>query len=187
MAAIVTQSNMSGFPGGVPGDNYNSIGILDRSFYLDSAYQGSTISVNLGFTVQEPGLLNSIETFPVISVTPTFTNINGLVPTILSSSSVRISGTIINVFGDEYYNFLMRTLQTRTLPAINSEDYLALIEYHPPATKEVLRNYGFTVVYGPGSALSPGGSLTVTMSQYIYWNYYVSLNTFQTTLATGEI
>lgn len=192
MAVVITKLNMSGFPSGIPGDAYAGItedGGAPSQLLIPSVYQGSTFSIDIKFEVKEIISETEFEFLPVISVTPTA--VSGITQTILPDSdplsvTIRVSGTLTGVFPDEYYNFLMRDLQVRTLPAINSEDYIAVVEYHAPATKHVEKTYSFNVVWGAG-LLGMAGSSTITITQNVYWNYSVSINTFTAVLATGEI
>jgi hypothetical protein len=188
MAAVIEKSNMSGFPSGIPGDAYAGItedGGSPSQLLIPSVYQGSTWAIDLKFKIKELLMSEEYEFLPVTSVTP-LTAVTGITQTQIGNDTVRLSGTLLNVFPDEYYNFLMRDLQIRTLPAINSEDYLAVVEYHAPATKHVEKTYSFNVVWGPGiEALAGNANFTIT--QNVYWNYSVSIGTFTAVLATGEI
>lgn len=204
MTVYVDFLNLSGFPSGIPGDAYAGIGedggVLP-SYLMPSAYQGSTVSVDIKFTVKYPDssdpLGELMVSVPVKSVTA-LTNVTPigmsfvkLTDTDPLSETHRFSGTYTNVFLDEYYKFKMRDLQEKVLPAINNEDYLALFDYNPPPTKHILKSYQFLVEWdssldGLGIPI-PSGEETITITQNLYWNYSTSIATFQQVLSTGEL
>lgn len=184
---VINRLNMTGFPSGIPGDYY-----FDpvEQLLIPSVYQGTTFSIDVQFKVRYPIIGETFGYLPVISVTP-LTSVPGITQNILEDSdpnsvTIRMSGTLLNVFTDEYYNFLMRNLQVLTLPAINNEDYLAVVEYHPPATKRIEKNYSFNVVWGSGPS-TPAGNSNAIVIQNVYWNYSVGISLFNAVLATGEI
>lgn len=206
MTVYVEQLNQTGFPSGIPGDAYSGIaedGGVAPSYLIRSAYQGSTVSVDLKFTVQYPDSMDPLGLLmidvPVTEVT-CLTDASSVgitivrkpeTPTDSLSETFTLAGTYVNVFPNEYYKFKMEDLQELVLPALNSEDYLALFDYNPPPTKHIVKSYSFLVKWdasidGMGLPLAAGEE-TVTLTQNIYWNYYTSMATFNQVLATGKV
>lgn len=199
MSLIITYSEMSGFPEGIPGDYYSSFdsgggggpgGGSEANgppkTLIKSVYQGSTYSVKISF--KGPNPLD-----PPDPVTPTYvdatdvscsTDISAFGLSIVKTSpnSLVLSGTASNVFPNEYYQFLLKNLQVVVLPAINNEEYLSVVKYNTPEPKETSKTYTVTVTYPDitGSIVA-----SVNLEQYFYWNYGVSIAAFTQAVSKG--
>ena len=186
---------MTGFPGDIPGDYYNNFSVGGGpngesnsvpQTLLQSVYQGSTYSVKISF--KGPNPLDPPETEHPTYVDATdvscSTNLSAFGLSIVKTSpnSLVLSGTASNVFPNEYYAFLLKNLQVVVLPAINNEEYLSVVKYNVPEPKETSKNYLITVTY-PGVT----GSIVenVTLEQYFYWNYGVSIAAFTQAVSKG--
>jgi hypothetical protein len=197
MSLFITYSEMTGFPGGIPGDYYNSFAENSGGpggessggppqTLIQSVYQGSTYSVKISFKgpnpldppgTENPTYVDATDVSCSTNVTP-----YGLSIVKTSPNSLVLSGTATNVFDNEYYAFLLKNLQVVVLPAINNEEYLSVVKYNVPDTKETSKSYSVTVTYPDvtGSIIE-----TVNLQQYFYWNYSVSLATFSQTVSKG--
>lgn len=196
MYITIDQLNPVGIPSGIPGDDRAGIledGGVIPSNILYSVYQGSTFSIDIKFSVVYPGIFETdpTEYAPIISVVPVsdVTDIN-LSFTVLSEDTIRISGTPVGVFPGEYYTFLMSDRTTAILPPINNRDYLALIDYTPPSITNTSRDYKFHVVWGELIGSLNGvsaGEADFTVTQNFYFNYSISIQSFEISLSKGKL
>lgn len=198
MSLIVTYSEMTGFPGYIPGDYYNSFdsgggdhgsgGNAVPQTLLQSVYQGSTYSVKISFKGPNPNDPPNAQTRTYVDATDVSCSTDlssyGLSIVKTSPNSMVLSGTATNVFPNEYYSFLLKNLQVVVLPAINNEEYLSVVKYNTPEPKETSKNYVFTVTY-PGGLFGASIVESITLQQYFYWNYYTSIATFRQAVSKG--
>ena len=112
----LTQSNASGFVDITPRDPL-STEINDASplaadylqWHIPSINEGGTYSIDLTANVQYfDAMLTPLGYLPVrtISTSYNFGN-NGMTANVISNDTIRLSGTFINAFLDQYYEFVL--------------------------------------------------------------------------------
>jgi len=196
MTLRITYSDMTGFPVDIPGDYYTSFSITAAESggtggppqtLIPSVYQGNTYSVKISFEGPNPLDPPGTETPTYVNATnvscSTDVSAYGLSIVKTSANSLVLSGTATNVFENEYYQFLLKNLQLAVLPAINNSEYLSVVRYNPPTTKETSKAYSVTVTY-PGPTETPIVE-SVNLEQYFYWNYTVSIAAFTQAVSKG--
>jgi hypothetical protein len=189
---IVTTSNIFGMPAISPDPigffTEEGQGAYAADKYLPSIYQGTTFSIDLTFSIEYSALLGGvIGTLPAESVTSYFDfNIHGITTTYLSNNVIRLSGTYVNAFTDEYYNFVLKDMSQAILLPTTDEDFLALIEYNMPNPVTIENHYLFDAV-GPLEYTSPTPTTTVSgdMFQWIVWKYPPTVTTILDLVSRG--
>jgi len=179
MIIITTVTSSTGLPlSPIPGNA--SPGEIPGSV-LPSVYGGSPFQLTVAFEVKPDGLSPS---YDLLSVTPT-TDLSaiGINVSAISSSSVLISGNVVNVFPGEFYRFLLRSGTEVNLPPINSEDWVTLTGWGIPSVIESSSTYNFSIVYDD---LVTTSTVSTSSKQLFFWNFDGSLNTFKNLLSQGE-
>lgn len=187
----LTQSNAVGFVSIVPQDPL-SLEINDDDplsddyveWHIPSIYESTTYSIELTVNVDyldtsplPPLPPTFIGTLPVRSISTSydFAN-NGMTANILSSNSVRLSGTFVNAFLDQYYEFVLEDNSlVQMAPNVNST-FKALVEYEMP--DNTLIDFGFpfefTVNTEFSSAVTTADSKDV--GQWVVWEFNTAAN-----------
>ena len=189
---VVTQSNITGFSAVSPDPisilTEEGFGALAAATYLPSIYQGATISIDLKFDIEYIGALDIVEgILPAESVTSYFNfSSHGLTTTYISNNLIRIAGTYVNAFTDEYYSFVLNDMSVVTLPATTNVDFLALVEYNMPNPVTIKNEYLFDAV-GRTDFASPTPTSTVSgeMFQWVVWNYVPTVSTVLNLVTEG--
>ena len=135
MSANVTVvlSSETGFSSGIPSDAYGFITdpiLLSRA--LKSAWEGSTISVDISYSAEVDLDGTGNLTSAVISNNQSSYDFAavGLTYTKLTDSTARISGKTANLFPGAYYRFRMPDGTFKVLPPDTTEEFYALVEYN---------------------------------------------------------
>ncbi len=162
----------------IPGDAES--GELSGSVF-PSVYGGSLFQLTVAFEVKPDELSPP---YDLLSVTPT-TDLSaiGINVSAISSSSVLISGNVVNVFPGEFYRFLLRSGTEVNLPPINSEDWVTLTGWGIPTVIESSSTYNFDIVYDD---LVTTSTVSTSSVQLFFWNFNGSLNTFKNLIDQGE-
>lgn len=190
MAANVTVSfsNESGFPTGqIPSDEYNFITdpiLLSRA--VKSAWEGSTISVDISYTAEaDDGTGNNV--VAVVSNNKTTYDFEaiGLTYTKLSASTARISGKTANLFPGSYYRFRMPDGTFKILPPDTTEDFYALVEYKMPSPVRRLETYPVTITV-EAAGIEPKQNVTIDLTEWHYWRYNSAVATVKDLVARGK-
>jgi hypothetical protein len=189
---VVTQSNITGFSAVSPDPiailTEEGFGVLAAATYLPSIYQGATISIDLEFNIEYIGALDIVEgVLPAQNVTSYFNFSNhGLTATYISNNLIRIAGTYVNAFTDEYYNFVLKDMSQAILLPTTDEDFLALIEYNMPNPVTIKNEYLFDAVGRTDFASpTPTSSISGEMFQWIVWNYTPTVSTILSLVDEG--
>lgn len=146
-----------------------------------SVYGGSPFQLNVSFEVKPDEFSPS---YNILSVTSTIdlTSI-GIEVSTASSSSVIISGNVVNVFPGEFYKFLLRNRTELNLPPINSEDWVTVTGWGIPTIIETGTTYVFDITYDD---LGIPTSISTSSTQLFFWSFDSSLNTFKSLIDQGE-
>jgi hypothetical protein len=188
----VSYSEQVGFPAGIPGDRYPTFsedGLALPANLIQSVYQGTTFSVKVSFKVLDELLSTEdvpVYVFPTSVTCTTNTAAFGIDAQSSSASSMTLSGTAVRLFDDEFYTYLTKPNETLTLSAINNtevEDFLSVVNYQEPASKEVSVTYKFNINYTDSSNIPK--TATKSIQQYIYWNYAISMASFSVEVGKG--
>jgi len=192
MTVKVTQLNPSGF-GAVAGDPLAAIaedGSTAYSNFIPTVYEAATFSIDLQFQ----GSYASAATPPVITLEnatavtlTTDVAINGLVATKPNVYTYRISGAYANAFPNSYYQFIMQDYSLKVLPPTTTEDWIALIRYQMPSPTSIQKDILFTVTIPPDPLLGGAPTTeTVTMSQWVFWNFASARASIINLVSEGE-
>ena len=177
MTVKVTQLNPSGF-GAVAGDPLAAItedGSTAYSNFIPTVYEAATFSIDLQFqgsyaSAAEPPVI-TLENATAVTLTTNLA-INGLVATKPNVYTYRISGAYANAFTNSYYQFIMQDYSLKVLPPTTTEDWIALIRYQMPSPTSIQKDILFTVTIPPDPLLGGAPTTeTVTMSQWVFWNF----------------
>lgn len=179
MAITGTISNQVGFPiSPIPGDRQNE---EITEFIFPSCYGGASISFDVQFSYEESG-----SSYPVTNIFPpdNIAQYNIEISS-LSTDTVRISGSIANLFNGETWDFLMRDNTVQQLSPVNTQDWVTIVKWKSPTTvyQDLNYNFGFEYEITPGNT----ASTTASIVQAVFWSYNNSLNLFQNLLSQGEV
>jgi hypothetical protein len=187
---IVTTSNIFGMPAISPDPigffTEEGQGAYAADKYLPSIYQGTTFSIDLTFSIEYTVFLTTF-ILPADSATSLFDfSTHGITVTNVSNNVIRLSGTYVDAFPDEYYNFVLKDMSQAILLPTTEEDFLALIEYNMPNPVTIENQYLFDVV-GPLEYNSPTPTTTVSgdMFQWIVWKYPPTVTTILDLVSRG--
>jgi hypothetical protein len=178
MIVITTVTSSVGLPTeSIPGDEPEE----GPGSFFPSVYGGSPFQLTLSFEIKPDELSPSYE---LLSVTPT-TDLSsiGINVSVISSSSVLISGNVINVFPGEFYRFVLRSGTEKILPPVNSEDWVAVTGWGIPTVVESDATYNFDIVYND---LVTTSTVSTSSVQFFFWSFNSSLNTFKNLINQGE-
>lgn len=142
---------------------------------FNSVYEYLNFGINLSFTYQTDGE----SPLPVAIESITSTVPNGITAT-SSGSNVNLTGSLSGIF-NEQWDFVMRDKSIRRLPINNTEDWIAVVKWHPATFNEQLLNYVFNV------KLETDEIVTSTIPQYVYWKWSTSLAKLKDFVKEGEI
>lgn len=123
----------------------------DEGLYLPDAYEATAFFAIVEFLIQETIVDGESEEETVIitpasSVTSDFDfAFYNITYTQINANTIRIDGPILNVFQDQYYQFVLPDLSTPILPFNTTEEFLSLIRYQKPASNTTLFEYSFLV------------------------------------------
>lgn len=100
---------------------------------------------------------------------------------IVDNETVRIVGRSTGFFTDEIFRFLFDDKTELNLTPDNTENWLAIVKWAAPGKIEELATYSFRVSYGSASGagvIIQPGSIVVSFTQFVYWDFNPSLNIF---------
>jgi hypothetical protein len=100
---------------------------------------------------------------------------------IVDTDTVRVVGRSTGFFTDEIFRFLFANKDEIDLTPDNTEDWLAIVKWAPPGKIEEIATYTFEITYGnvTGNGASiQSGTVKASFTQFVYWNFNPSLNTF---------
>lgn len=192
MTIKVTQSNPSGF-GAVAGDPLAAVvedGATAFSNFIPTVYEGATFSVDLTFEgVYPSGTDPEAVTYANATAVSLTTNLalNGLIATKLNNYTYRIAGPWANAFTNSYYEFKMRDYSVKVLPPTTTEDWIALVRYQMPSPTSIQKDIVFSVTI-PADPILGGAATTesVTMNQWVFWNFASARASVINLVGTGE-
>lgn len=182
----IVKSNESGFPGLATRYTDPEGGSGVPANVLQPVYEsGDFFSVD----VQLRSPVTSTETVTYLAVeitelTPSV-NVEGIKVSLISTDTLRISGSPSSVFVDAYYEFIMKDKSIKKLPANTTEDFLSIIRWSPPSIK-LLEDVPYNIklkykVVGDTVV----NEETLTVLQDIYWSYSTSISNFRSFVSRG--
>ena len=186
MTIRVTKSNESGFAT-PPGDEYAGVDPLQLQYYLQSAYEGSAFSVDLTLEGAYTDPATELVTYQPATNVTFATQTSGITLTKLNANTVRVTGPYANPFPNTFYRFKMADYSVKILPSNTTEKWLGLVEYFPPSPTFIEKTFDLTVTI-PADPLLGGSATTetLTMHQWIYWNYAAARSAIVNLVAQGE-
>jgi len=190
------QSNATGFVSIVPRDPL-STEINDASplaadyieWHIPSINEGATYSIDLTANVEyydnATGVPTLVGSLPVRSANTSYDfSQHGMVANIISSYTVRLSGTFANVFQDSYYEFVLENGNTvQMAPNVNST-FKALIEYEMPSITTVDKEFPFNFTVNTQFASTSTVSDTKNVGQWVVWAFEPTANLIQQLVAS---
>lgn len=178
MGLSVSISYLTSFPS-IPGDRAPDLATGSETeagiTIFKSVYEYLNFGINLEFSYQT----DDESPLPVAIESITATVPNGIKYT-TSGSSVNLNGSLSGIF-NEQWDFVMRDKSIRRLPINNTEDWVAVVKWHPASFSEKLLNYNFTV------KLETSETVTMSIPQYAYWKWQTSLAKLKDFVKEGEI
>ena len=158
------------------------------TYYLYSVYQNVPFSIDLTFSLDDTTDPENPIPVAITSISRSLSTYGSVSFTTISSNpynyTIRVSGTITNAIPGEYYYILQNDNTVTQISAASApaSGYLAIVRWTLPSVFVTLmsNSYQFTINY-------VGGSETVNMSQYVYWNYDPAIVQFQQVVAQGAI
>ena len=192
----LVQSNLFGFSNIVPQDplttEINDASPLTEDYiqwHVPSIYEGTNYSIDLTANVMyydnatdPPTLVGSL---PVRSANTSYDfGQHGMVANIISSDTVRLSGTFANVFQDSYYEFVLENGNTIQMgPNVNST-FKALIEYEMPSITTIDKEFPFNFTVNTEFASATTASDTKNVGQWVVWAFEPTANLIQQLVAS---
>ena len=177
----LNQSNLFGFANIVPQDplttEINDASPLTGDYiqwHVPSIYEGTNYSIDLTANVQyydnATGTPTLVGSLPVISANTSYNfGQHGMVASIISNDTIRLSGTFANVFTDSYFEFVLENGNTvQMAPNVNST-FKALIEYEMPNVTSVDLAFPFNFSVNTEFASSVVVSDTKDVGQWAVW------------------
>jgi len=168
--------------GGAP----DSIDPESEDLYLPSAYEATPFYAIIEFLIEETTVINQESGEEITTVTPAFNVTSdfdfanyGMTFTKINDSTVRLDGSVINVFTDQFYKFVLPDLTTPILPFNTETEFLSLIEYNMPANNNILFDYEFKV-YQTATTF-----LDTTVYQWIVWKFESAVANIAALVAKG--
>lgn len=153
---------------------------FDIEFWVEHSYTYTEGENDLTATYEPPFLSVSF----VNDVTP----LSSIVPTYIDTDIINIAPTIAGAFPDEKFVFIFPDLSTKELPRYNTENWMSVKEWKQPSKNEEKIFYHFNLVYGEMEVIYPdqftptiipGGTISLVLSQYVYWSWQISLSSFK--------
>jgi len=177
----LNQSNLFGFANIVPQDplttEINDANPLTEDYiqwHVPSIYEGTNYSIDLTANVMyydnATGTPTLVGSLPVRSANTSYNfGQHGMIANIISSDTVRISGTFANVFTDSYFEFVLENGNTvQMAPNVNST-FKALIEYEMPNVTSVDLAFPFNFSVNSEFASAVVVSDTKDVGQWVVW------------------
>ena len=177
----LVQSNATGFVSIVPRDplstEINDANPLTADYiewHIPSINEGTTYSIDLTANVEyydnATGVPTLVGSLPVRSANTSYDfGQHGMVANIISSDTVRLSGTFANVFTDSYYEFVLENgSNVRMGPNVNST-FKALIEYEMPNVTSVDLEFPFNFSVNSEFSSAVVVSDTKNVGQWAVW------------------
>jgi hypothetical protein len=152
-----------------------------EGLYLPDAYEATTFYAIVEFLIQTTTVdplteEETIETVPATSVTSDFDfEAYNITYTQINDYTIRIDGPILNVFNDQYYQFVLPDLTTPILPFNTEEEFLSLIRYQKPSVNTTLFTYSFLV----------NESYETAVYQWINWLYDSAVGNIEDLVSRG--
>ena len=177
----LNQSNLFGFANIVPQDPLTTE-INDSSpltddyiqWHIPSIYEGTNYSIDLTANVMyydnATGTPTLVGSLPVRSASTSYNfGQHGMVANVISSDTIRLSGTFANVFTDSYFEFVLENGSTvQMAPNVNST-FKALIEYEMPNVTSVDLAFPFNFSVNTEFSSSVVVSDTKDVGQWAVW------------------
>ena len=163
---------------------------------FNGKYEGSSFDSTLSVNVFVPAPIEGepAATCTLVSVALLdYSSNQGFSASMLPQNKIKVNGKALGVFTDQIYEFLMTDLKTvKQLPPDTTEEYVALVKWNPPRTKEkelihtfsVIITYDETGVFGLNRYTAV---ITLTLPQTIRWNYDTAVSQFNELLIKGTI
>ena len=154
-----------------------------EGLYLPDAYEATAFFAIIEFLIQETivdpeTLEESVIITPASSVTSDFDfESYNITYTQINANTIRIDGPILNVFTDQYYQFVLPDLSTPILPFDTEEEFYSLIKYQKPASNTILFEYSFLV----------NDLYDTAVYQWINWKYETAVNNIQALASKGTL
>ena len=175
----LTQSNATGFVNIEPQDplsaEINDEDPLSSDYiewHIPSIYEGTTYSIDLTANVQYYEEEVLVGTLPVLSANTSYDfSQHGMTANIISSDTVRISGTFSNAFLDQYYKFVLEDGSVvEMIPNVNST-FKALVEYEMPDITTIDFEFPFNFTVNEEFASPVTVSDTKNVGQWVVWKF----------------
>lgn len=177
----LNQSNLFGFANIVPQDplttEINDASPLTDDYiqwHIPSIYEGTNYSIDLTANVMyydnATGTPTLVGSLPVRSASTSYNfGQHGMVANVISSDTIRLSGTFANVFTDSYFEFVLENGSTvQMAPNVNST-FKALIEYEMPNVTSVDLAFPFNFSVNTEFSSSVVVSDTKDVGQWAVW------------------
>ena len=190
------QSNATGFVSIVPRDPL-STEINDASpltadyleWHIPSVNEGTTYSIDLTANVDyysnTLGVLTLVGSLPVRSANTTYDfGQHGMVANVISSDTVRLSGTFANVFQDSYYEFVLENGSNVRMSPNVSSTFKALIEYEMPSITTIDKEFPFNFTVNTEFTSTSTVSDTKNVGQWVVWAFEPTANLIQQLVAS---
>ena len=189
----LTQSNASGFVDITPRDPL-STEINDASplaadylqWHIPSINEGGTYSIDLTANVQYfDAMLTPLGYLPVRSISTSYNfGNNGMTANVISNDTIRLSGTFINAFLDQYYEFVLQDGSlVQMQPNVNST-FKALVEYEMPSVTSLDKEFPFAFTVNTEFASATTASDTKNVGQWVCWAFEPAANIIATLVAS---
>ena len=154
-----------------------------EELYFPSAYESLDFFVEFEFLIEETtepdeeeGGEAEVVTFPASTVETTFDfDAYNITYTSINDYTFRIEGPILNVFQDQFYQFVLPDLSTPQLPFDTEEEFLSLIKYQKPASNTIEFEYDFLV----------NNTFDVSVYQIIVWRFQTAVNNIANLVSKG--
>lgn len=198
---IVTPNTPFVFPSNIPGDSYPPEDNMEEEpvFGADipSVWDSISTDFSIQFTVTHSYTEASGEETVTTTYTPTILNLElindtpplpSIDPQFIGNDTIQIIPTIAGAFPDEKFLYIFDDLSVRELPRVNTEDWMTVKEWRQASKNEEKIFYHFNLTYDelyidypvtPGGELVPGDTVMVILSQFVYWSWQISLQSFQ--------
>jgi hypothetical protein len=174
---IINVTDYSG-GGSPPGSDPAGAGL-----YLPDAYEATAFFAVIEFLIQETIIdpetgEETITVTPVSSVTSDFDfAAYNMTYTQINNYTVRLDGPILNVFTDQYYQFVLSDMSTPILPFDTEEEFYSLIKYQKPSANTILFEYSFLV----------DEVFDTAVYQWINWKYETAVNNITSLSTKGTL
>lgn len=156
----------------VTGDDYTG-----AAGTLPSVVKGEAFEIDIKFEYTDemmvPWNITSIE--PVLAFTEAITTVVNSNPL---AYTIRLSGTVTDIFTDEYYRFLLASgsfVQQTSAPT----EWEVITKWKTPSVKFQNVTHSFNIIANEGSLLT-------TVTQYIYWTFQSGVEYFQTLVSESK-